>query len=80
MHGLVWEWVLDFGNALVSADSRESGDPNKMRFCGSGALAAGEKGDYASFMRIAFRGSLQASYTTGNLGFRCAKDAAGGRP
>ncbi len=79
LHGLIWEWVLDFGNTLVSGDSREGGDPDTARFCGAGALAANEKGDYASFMRIAFRSSLQASYSTGNLGSRCARDV-GGRP
>jgi len=77
LHGLVWEWVLDFGNALVSGDSRESGDPDVLRFCGAGALTAGDRDDYASFMRIAFRSSLQPAYTTANLGFRCARSAAG---
>lgn len=80
MHGLVWEWVLDFSNTLVAGDSREDGDPNKANFCGAGALAADAKGDYASFMRIAFRSSLQASYTTANLGFRCAKDLVEKKP
>jgi len=78
MHGLVWEWVSDFNSALVSADSREDGDPDKARFCGAGALSAEDKSDYASFMRIAFRSSLQAPYTTANLGFRCARDAGKG--
>ncbi|RKW08781.1 MAG: formylglycine-generating enzyme family protein, partial [Capnocytophaga sp.] len=27
-----------------------------------------------AFMRYSLRGSLKASYTTKNLGFRCAKD------
>lgn len=77
LHGLVWEWVLDFGNTMVTGDSRNGGDPDKASFCGAGALAADEKGDYASFMRIAFRSSLLASYTTSTLGFRCAKDVGG---
>lgn len=77
LHGLVWEWVLDFGNALVSGDSRESGDPDTLRFCGAGALTAKDRDDYASFMRIAFRSSLQPAYTTAGLGFRCARSAAG---
>ncbi len=80
LHGLVWEWVLDFGNTMISGDSREGGDADKNRFCGAGALSANEKGDYASFMRIALRSSLEAPYTTGNLGFRCAVSAAGGKP
>jgi formylglycine-generating enzyme required for sulfatase activity len=75
MHGVVWEWVEDFQNALVATDAREAGDEERLRFCGTGALSADDTEDYASFMRIAFRSSLQAHYTTGNLGFRCALDA-----
>lgn len=75
LHGLVWEWVLDFNSSLVTADAREAGDRDRMRFCGAGALSARDKDDYASFMRIAFRYSLRADYTTRNLGFRCAADA-----
>jgi formylglycine-generating enzyme len=74
MHGLVWEWVLDFNSALISGDAREAGDSEKMKFCGSGALAAADKGDYATFMRLAMRSSLIAAYTGGALGFRCARD------
>ena len=71
LHGLVWEWVEDFNGSLVTSDSRGGDDG---RFCGAGAQSAGDKDDYASFMRIAFRSSLEASYTTKNLGFRCAAD------
>lgn len=74
LHGLVWEWVQDFYAAMVSSDNREDGGADTTRFCGASALAAGDKSDYAAFMRIAFRGSLKAASTTGNLGFRCAKD------
>lgn len=77
LHGLVWEWVLDFANASVSSDSRNGKDGETLSFCGAGALTARNKDDYAAFMRIAFRSSLQASYTTGNLGFRCAWPAEG---
>ncbi|MBL7685539.1 MAG: formylglycine-generating enzyme family protein, partial [Deltaproteobacteria bacterium] len=72
LHGLVWEWVGDFNSSLVSSDSREGTD-QKTRFCGSGGLKATDKEDYASFMRMAFRSSLRANYTTKNLGFRCAQ-------
>lgn len=78
LHGVVWEWVLDFNSTLVSADSRESGDKDKMRFCGAGALSATDKTDYPSFMRIAMRSSLRGDYTTKTLGFRCARTAARG--
>ncbi len=74
LHGLVWEWVEDFNSTLLSNDSRESGDNDALRFCGSGAYSARDKEDYAGFMRIAFRSSLGARDTTRNLGFRCASD------
>ena len=73
LHGVVWEWVLDFNSTLVASDARESGDKDKNRFCGAGALAADETTDYPSFMRIAFRSSLRADFTTHSLGFRCAR-------
>ena len=38
LHGLVWEWVDDFNALLVSADNREQGDPDLLKFCGAGAL------------------------------------------
>jgi formylglycine-generating enzyme required for sulfatase activity len=81
LHGVVWEWVLDFNNAVVVADSRKQGDTVRDQFCGGGALLASDATDYAAFMRLALRGSLQADYTTANLGFRCAADlpAAGER-
>lgn len=72
LHGLVWEWVEDYGGLLVAADSRDQGDPDKLRFCGAGALAVQDRDQYAVLMRIAMLSSLQANYTTANLGFRCA--------
>jgi formylglycine-generating enzyme required for sulfatase activity len=77
LYGLVWEWVDDFANTLVTGDSRESGDPDKLQFCGAGALRASNGMDYAAFMRAAFRSSLQGRFTTANLGFRCASEFKG---
>lgn len=74
MHGLIWEWVYDFGASLVAADSREKGDTAQNRFCGASGADAKNPNDYAAFMRVAFRSSLQASFTTARLGFRCAVD------
>ena len=74
LHGLVWEWVLDYNALLVSNDSREQGGADRMRFCGEGALSAADRDNYAILMRIAFLSSLEARFTTGNLGFRCASD------
>ena len=72
LHGLVWELVEDYTGLMVSADSRNQGDPEKLKFCGAGALSAENRDEYAVLMRIAMLSSLEANYTTANLGFRCA--------
>ena len=77
LHGLIWEWVLDFNSTLVSSDSRTGSSADRLQFCGAGAFVAGDKQDYATFMRLAFRGSLEARYTMRTLGFRCARDVDG---
>jgi formylglycine-generating enzyme required for sulfatase activity len=77
LHGLIWEWVEDFGGLMVSGDSRTQGDPDKLQFCGAGALSAERREDYPILMRMALLSSLEANFTTTNLGFRCA---AGGNP
>jgi len=76
LHALVWEWTLDFDSALVSGESRGDGSLEKSLYCGSGANSAADFSDYAAFMRFAFRSSLEARYTTANLGFRGARDLA----
>lgn len=70
LHGLVWEWIEDFNAALVTADSRSTGD----MFCGGAAARSQDPTAYATFMRLAFRSALQARFTTNLLGFRCAYD------
>jgi len=77
LHGLVWEWVDDFNALLVASDSRDQNDPDRLRFCGAGALNLRDRDNYAVLMRIALLSSLKAANTTANLGFRCAKDGAG---
>jgi formylglycine-generating enzyme len=74
VHGVVWEWVLDLGSMMVSADNREQGDPDAQRFCGSGAVTMEQKENYAMLMRIATLSSMQASYTSSSMGFRCVAD------
>jgi formylglycine-generating enzyme len=73
LHAGVWEWVEDFGAMMVSGDNREQGDPDLMKFCGTGALTMEQKENYAVLMRVAMLSSLQARYTTSTLGFRCAR-------
>ncbi|MFT7519397.1 MAG: sulfatase modifying factor 1 [Kiritimatiellia bacterium] len=72
MHGMVWEWVEDFNSSFAASDSRAADDGAVLRFCGSGSVSAADSSDYATFMRLAFRSSLQGAYTTRTLGFRCA--------
>jgi formylglycine-generating enzyme required for sulfatase activity len=74
LHGVVWEWVDDFNSLLVAPDNRDQGDPDRTRFCGGGTAAMEQKENYAVLMRVAMLSSLQARDTTGNLGFRCARD------
>lgn len=73
MHGLIWEWVDDFNALLVAADSRNQGDPDKLQFCGAGAISLKDRDNYAVLMRIALLSSLSAVDSTRNLGFRCAR-------
>lgn len=75
LHGVVWEWVEDYAGLMVSGDSRTQGDPDKLQFCGAGALSAQIRDDYPILMRVALLSSLEASSTTSSLGFRCASDA-----
>lgn len=72
LHGLVWEWVFDVGSALNTADSRSAGDRRLQLVCGGGSANATDTGDYAAFLRYAFRSGLTGDYAGGGLGFRCA--------
>ncbi|WP_405295071.1 formylglycine-generating enzyme family protein [Algibacter sp. Ld11] len=73
MHGLVWEWTLDFNSVLITGESRKDVDKDSNLFCGSASLNATDLMNYAAFMRYAIRGSLKAKYSMKNLGFRCVK-------
>jgi formylglycine-generating enzyme required for sulfatase activity len=72
MHGLVWEWVYDFNNAITAFKSGSDG----LRFCGTAGADARDASDFVAFERVALRSSLRASFVLKNLGFRCAADAA----
>jgi formylglycine-generating enzyme len=80
VHGVVWEWVEDFNSILVSGDNRDQGDPDVLKFCGTGALTMKDKDNYAILMRVALFSSLQGNYTTSSLGFRCASDVKEAAP
>lgn len=72
LHGLVWEWVDDYA-MMVTADSRNQNDPDRLKFCGAAAMSLRDRDNYALLMRIAMLSSLKAADTTRNLGFRCAR-------
>jgi formylglycine-generating enzyme required for sulfatase activity len=78
LHGLVWEWVDDFGALLVASDSRDQNDPDRLKFCGAGALNLRDRDNYAVLMRVAMLSALKAADTTVNLGFRCARSTSSG--
>ncbi|MGA8514026.1 MAG: formylglycine-generating enzyme family protein [Burkholderiaceae bacterium] len=80
LHGVIWEWVDDFGALMVGGDNRTQGDPDTLQFCGAGALSANDRENYPILMRIAMLSSLGAASTNRNLGFRCARDVAGSKP
>lgn len=77
LHGLVWEWVGDFNALLVASDSRDQNDPDRLKFCGAGALNLRDRENYAVLMRVAMLSALKGADTTANLGFRCARDGTG---
>lgn len=73
LHGLIWEWVDDFNALLVSADSRNQGDPDPLQYCGAGAISLQDRENFAILMRVALLSSLSGSDSTKDLGFRCAR-------
>lgn len=74
IHGLVWEWNLDFIAALSIKDSREGNNLNSTEFCGAASNNSKTPQNYAAFMRYAMRSSLKANFNQPNLGFRCVKE------
>ena len=77
LHGVIWEWVDDFGALMVSGDNRTQGDPDTLKFGCAGAMSATDRENYPVLMRIAMLSSLGASSTNRNLGFRCVKPISG---
>ncbi|WP_240469817.1 formylglycine-generating enzyme family protein [Cyclobacterium sp. SYSU L10401] len=73
LHGLVWEWTLDFNAIILTGESRNYGNTDLGLFCASGALGANDLMNYAAFMRYAMRSSLHARNNLATIGFRCAK-------
>jgi formylglycine-generating enzyme required for sulfatase activity len=80
MHGLVWEWTEDYASMLVTADSRERGANDRLKFCGAGAIATDDNENSAVLMRVAMLSAMEGADITSNLGFRCAKPLTGKTP
>ena len=80
LHGLVWEWTLDFNSALVTGESRGDSALERTLYCGSGAMGAADFENYPAFMRYAMRSSLEARYSVNSLGFRGVRNQEGVRP
>ena len=74
MHGVIWEMVQDFNSVILLNTDAEGGGLEEVLYCGATAVNAIDPSDYISFMRFAFRNSLEADYTMSCLGFRCVKD------
>ena len=74
LHGVAWEWTLDFNGVFVTGDNRQDGDKQSQFFCGNASTGSARREDYAAFMRYALRASLKSRSTLGNLSFRCAYD------
>lgn len=74
LHGVVWEWVLDFNSLLVSDDSRATSGRDHPLFCAAGVVGATDPNNYPAFLRYGFRAALEGRTTVGSLGFRCAQD------
>jgi formylglycine-generating enzyme required for sulfatase activity len=79
LHGLVWEWTLDFNSALVTGESRGDSALERTLYCGSGAMGSADFENYPAFMRYAMRSSLEARYNVASLGFRGVRNQGGTR-
>lgn len=74
MHGLIWEWTLNFNSYISNGDSRGNTEDEQKAFCAAGSVNVTDRTDYAGFLRFSYRGSLKGNYCIANLGFRCAKN------
>jgi formylglycine-generating enzyme required for sulfatase activity len=74
LHGFIWEWVLDFNSVILINSDSEGGNLEEVLYCGATSLTAIDPTDYISFIRFAFRNTLEANYTMNKLGFRCVRN------
>jgi formylglycine-generating enzyme required for sulfatase activity len=79
LHGVVWEWTLDFNSIVLDDDSRATGSGADARdrhlYCASAALGATDPSNYPAFLRHAVRAGLGPRSSTLAVGFRCAANS-----
>ncbi|MDI9347588.1 MAG: formylglycine-generating enzyme family protein [Methylacidiphilales bacterium] len=72
LYDLIFEWTYDFNAIIVNGgDSRDISDTDGQLFCGSGSLNSLDATNYPAFLRFSLRSSLDAKFSTSQLGFRC---------
>ena len=76
MHGLVWEWTLDFRGTAHHEhhEHHEHHAEHTGASCASAAIGATNVNNYPAFLRNAVRSGLERTSSTSSLGFRCAAD------
>lgn len=72
LHGLVWEWVYDYGSVMIQSETRSDGSSRSALVCGGGSLGSLDPREYATYLRYAMRGGSKGNYVLRSLGFRCA--------
>jgi formylglycine-generating enzyme required for sulfatase activity len=72
LHGLVWEWTLDFDAPAHGASHHHAHAEHNGVSCASAAIGATNVNDYPAFLRNAVRAGLERTSATASLGFRCA--------
>jgi formylglycine-generating enzyme required for sulfatase activity len=73
LYGVIWEWVADWGGGVLPTDSRGDSSSDASQFCGGAAAASSAPERYTTFMRFAFRSSVEPRFALHHLGFRCAR-------
>lgn len=69
MHDVIWEWTSDPGSS--GGMHMSAMGPAEHLACAAAASGATDPGNYAAFLRYAFRSGLSDASTVHSLGFRC---------
>lgn len=69
MHTGINEWTQDWQHVF---GHNHAGEHSNGMSCAAGAVTNGDSGDYAAFLRYAFRATAREQTKQANVGFRCA--------